>query len=63
MQFVSFGETLDGEHGLLMGICDRRQARRNRFAIEQDGASAALAFAATIFRAAELQVLPQDVEQ
>src|SRR5262245_52521486 len=63
MEFISLGETLDGDHGLLISISNGRQARRNRFSIEQDSARAALALAATILRAGELQVLPQDIEQ
>jgi hypothetical protein len=63
MKLISLGQAFDRQHTLLVRVRDGGQTRRNCFAIEQDRASAALAFAATVFRARELEVLPQDVEQ
>jgi hypothetical protein len=59
--FVS--DAFDGGDLGAFGLEDWDEAGVDEFAVHQDGAGAALAFAAAFFRAGEVEVLAEDVEQ
>jgi hypothetical protein len=63
MQFVALGKALDGDNGFFVGVRDWGKAGSDALTIEENGAGAALAFAAPIFSAGELEVLAKDVEE
>ena len=63
MKFVAFGEALDRDDRFFVSVGNCGEAGRNAFAVEQDSAGTALAFAATIFCAGELEIFAKNVEQ
>jgi len=63
MKFIAVGQSFDREDRLFVGISNGRGAGSDAFAVHQDGASSALAFAAAVFCAGELQILAEHVEQ
>jgi hypothetical protein len=63
VQLPSLRQPFDRQHCLLVRVPDSRHAGGNTFAVDQDGAGAALAFATAVFRAREIKVLTQDFEQ
>ena len=56
-------EAFDGCDLLAGRVCDQRLAGVNGLAIHQDGAGAALAFAATVLGSGQVQAIAQDGEQ
>ncbi len=63
MERFAFGEPLDCQDGLFVGIGNCGHAGDDAFSADQDCAGAALAFATAVFGAGQLQVLTQHVEQ
>jgi hypothetical protein len=63
MQLAPFGESFDGQDFQLVRISYGRDARSHGFAVQQDGAGAALTFPAAVLRAGQFQFLPQDIQQ
>ena len=63
MQRIAFGEAFDGQNCFFIGITYRGEAGGHAFAVQQDGAGAALTLTATVFGASELQIFAQDIEQ
>src|SRR5262245_23716303 len=63
MKLIPLPESFDRQDGMLVRIRDRSEAGSDRFAIEQDGAGAALAFAAAVFCAGQVQLFAQNLEQ
>ena len=57
------GDAFDGGDGGAFGLQDGDEAGVDQLAVHQDGAGAALAFAAAFLGAGEVEVLAQDVEQ
>src|SRR4029079_5453394 len=57
------GETLDGAHDRAVDLAHRDQAAHDGLTVDQHGAGAALALAATLLGPGEAEVLAQDVEQ
>src|SRR5690606_16090552 len=57
------GEALDGNDGLALGFRQGRDARHDGTVVDEDGAGAALALAATVFGAREVEILAQGFEQ
>ena len=63
MQFFAFGEAFNGDDGFFVGVGNWSEARGDAFAVEENGAGAALAFATSEFCAGELEVLTQDIKE
>ena len=63
MQPAILLEAFDGGDFLLADFADVCVAGTNRNTVEQDGASAALTFAAAVFRSGQLQVIAQNTEE
>src|ERR1700676_1169896 len=63
MQLVAAGDSLDGADFRALRLKRRHEATVDERAIEFDRASAALALAATFFRAGEAGLFAQHVEQ
>jgi len=63
MKFVAFGEAFDGDDGFFVGVGNWSKACGDAFAVEENGASATLAFAAAIFCPGELEVFAEDIEE
>jgi len=56
-------QPFDGDDFFLPDLSDLSKARVSGCALNQDRASAALAFAAPVFGARQVEVIPQDAEQ
>ncbi len=63
VQRVSLGQALDGDDRLAVGARDRRAAGEDALPVHQHRAGAALALAAAVLGAGQLQLFAQDVEQ
>ena len=63
MEFVAVGDALDGLDGLVADDIEADGAGADSAAVEQDGAGAALAFAAAVLGAGQAQVVAQHAEQ
>jgi hypothetical protein len=63
VQLATLRQPFDRQYAFLVGVPDGCHAGGNTFAVEQDGAGAALAFATAVFRAREIKVFTQDFEQ
>src|SRR5690349_9161852 len=57
MEAAVLGEPFDGDDGARCGGADGNLARAPRSAVEQDGAGAALALAATVFCSGESEIV------
>ena len=60
---VGGGEAFDGGDLRAFSLEDRDEAGVDEFAVHEDGAGAALAFAAAFLGAGEVEVLAEDVEE
>jgi hypothetical protein len=56
-------ETFDRLHFASLDFCDFGEAGTHRFIVDQYGASAALALAATVFGSRKLQILAENFEK
>jgi hypothetical protein len=63
MQAVALGETFYRRNFLLANVPQVSNARSPRLAIDQNGAGAALAFAASIFASGQIQMISQYHQQ
>ena len=63
VQFVASSEPLDSAHPRALGLHREHQAGPYRLVVDQHGAGAALALAAAVFCAGQLEILTQDIEQ
>ncbi len=63
VEAVAGGEAFDGGDGLVFGEAGGGEAGGDGFAIEEDAASAALAFAAAVLGSGEAEVFAEDVEE
>ena len=63
MQLAAAGESFDGQQVLFVRVADGRDAGRDAFAVQQDGAGATLAFAAAVLGAGQFQLFAQDLQQ
>jgi len=63
MKFVTFRKTFYGDNGVFVCIGYRGEAGRNTFPVEKNGAGTALAFAAAVFCAGELEIFTKDIEE
>jgi hypothetical protein len=63
MELAVLLESFDGGDGFSGGVADRELAGAARRAIEQNGAGAALAFAATVFCSGEAKLFAQSKQQ
>lgn len=63
MEAVASGEAFDGGDELAFGEAGGSEAGGDGFAVEEDGAGAALAFAAAVLGAGEAEVFAEDVEE
>jgi len=63
VQLVPFGKALNGQDRLLLDVGERSDASSDAFAVDQDSAGAALAFATSVFGSGKLQILAQNIQQ
>src|ERR1700761_5513187 len=63
VKFLVVGEAFNGDDLGSLGLQDRDEAGVDQVAVDQDGAGSALAFTAALFRAGEMQVFAEDVEE
>jgi hypothetical protein len=63
MKLAVLFEAFDGEDGFSFGITDRKLAGTARRAIQENGASAALAFTATVFGSGKAKLFAQRKKQ
>ena len=63
MQALISGQALDGGDIRAFVLNGKRQARKDAVSVDQNSASAARALVAALFRAGQVQVFPQCVEQ
>ena len=63
MQFLAFAEAFDCDDGFFVGIGNGSETRGNAFAVQENGAGAALAFATAVLGAGELEILAKDIKQ
>jgi hypothetical protein len=63
MQFVAYAEALNRRDGFAGGVLGREQTGMLALPVNQDGACAALAFAAAVFGTGQPKVLAKQVEQ
>ena len=61
--FCVDGEAFDGGDVCAFGLQDGDEAGVDQFAVHEDGAGAALAFAAAFFGSGEVEVFAEDVEE
>ena len=63
MQTVTLGQALNGGDLFLRNIADVGNARSTRFAVDQNRAGTALAFAAAIFASRQIEVISQNHQE
>ena len=63
LQRMTAAKPFDGRDPRAVGVGERDQARVHRRAVEEHGAGAAFAFAASFLRAGQAAILAQDIEQ
>src|SRR4051794_16214217 len=63
MQRLARREALDRANLLAGGAAHRDTARSRGVSLDQDRASTALALAAAVFRAGQMEIIPQNAEQ
>jgi hypothetical protein len=63
MQFSVVFETFNGDNGFSRSVADGELARSSRYTIQQDGASATLAFTATVLGSGQSKLFAQRKQQ
>src|SRR6185436_20807931 len=63
VKFWTGGQAFDAEDLAAVSVRNGSHAGRDGFAIEQDGAGAALSLATAVFGAGKMKLLAQDIEQ
>ena len=60
---VSSGQPFDGRDLRVMGTVGEDQARRDGFAVHEDGAGSAVSFVATLLGSGQLRLVAEAVQQ